>query len=65
VPQPSAFTSGDSQLSKRDIIQGLTPLEQFYRLLDQTIYGKFIDQLVSLLKVLDCEVDLPVRAKRA
>lgn len=36
---------------------------QLYRLLDQTNYSKSIDQLLSLLHVLDCEVDLQVRAK--
>jgi hypothetical protein len=56
----------ESPLSKREIIRRLgTSATQFYRLLDQTNYSKSVDQLVSLLQVLDCEVDLLVRAKRA
>jgi len=56
----------DSPLSKREIIRRLgTSATQFYRLLDQTNYSKSVDQLVSLLQILDCEVDLLVRAKSA
>jgi hypothetical protein len=56
----------ENPLSKREIIRRLgTSATQFYRLLDQTNYSKSVDQLVSLLQVLDCEVDLLVRAKRA
>ena len=55
-----------SPLSKREIIRRLgTSATQLYRLLDQTNYRKSVDQLVSLLQVLDCEVDLLVRAKSA
>lgn len=55
-----------SLLSKREIIRRLgTSATQFYRLLDQTNYRKTIDQLLSLLHVLDCNVDLVVRATRA
>ena len=55
-----------SPLSKREIIRRLgTSATQFYRLLDQTNYTKSVDQLVSLLQALDCEVDLLVRAKSA
>jgi predicted XRE-type DNA-binding protein len=55
-----------SALSKREIIQRLgTSATQFYRLLDQTNYRKSVDQLLSLLHVLDCDVDLLVRAKTA
>jgi len=55
-----------SRLSRREIIRRLgTSAAQFYRLLDQTNYRKSIDQLLSLLHVLDCEVDLIVRAKSA
>jgi predicted XRE-type DNA-binding protein len=54
-----------SPLSKREIIRRLgTSATQFYRLLDQTYYRKTIDQLLSLLHVLDCDVDLVVRAHR-
>ncbi len=55
-----------SPLSKREIIRRLgTSAAQFYRLLDQTNYRKSVDQLLSLLHVLDCDVDLVVRAKSA
>jgi len=55
-----------SQLSKREIIRRLgTSATQFYRLLDQTNYRKSLDQLLSLLCVLDCDVKLVVRAKSA
>lgn len=53
-----------SPLSKRELIRRLgTSATQFYRLLDQTNYCKSIDQLLSLLHVLDCDVDLLVRTK--
>lgn len=56
----------ESPLSKREIIRRLgTSATQFYRLLDQTNYSKSVDQLVSLLQVLDCQVDLLVRKKSA
>ena len=55
-----------SPLSKREIIRRLgTSATQFYRLLDQTNYRKSIDQILNLLHVLDCDVDLIVRAKSA
>jgi hypothetical protein len=55
-----------SALSKREIIWRLgTSATQFYRLLDQTNYSKSIDQLLSLLHVLDCDIDLLVRTKAA
>jgi len=55
-----------SRLAKREIIRRLgTSASQLYRLLDQTNYRKSIDQLLSLLHVLDCDVDLVVRAKTA
>jgi len=55
-----------SSLSKRELIRRLgTSAAQFYRLLDQRNYRKSIDQLLSLLHVLDCEVDLVVRARSA
>jgi hypothetical protein len=56
----------ESRLSKREIIRRLgTSATQFYRLLDQTNYKKSVDRLVSLLQILDCEVDLLVRTKSA
>ena len=51
-----------SALSRREVIRRLdTSATQFYRLLDQTNYRKSVDQLLSLLHVLDCDVDLVVR----
>lgn len=55
-----------SPLSKREIVRRLgTSAAQLYRLLDQTNYRKSVDQLVSLLQVLECDVDLVVREKTA
>ena len=55
-----------SVLSKREVIRRLgTSASQFYRLLDQTNYRKSVDRLLSLLHVLDCDVDLVVRTKTA
>ena len=55
-----------SALSKREIIRRLgTSAAQFYRLLDQTNYRKSVDQVLLLLHVLECDVDLVVRAKSA
>ena len=42
-----------------------TSATQLYRLLDQTNYEKSVDQLISLLQILDCDVELVVRAKSA
>jgi hypothetical protein len=56
----------ESPLSKREIIRRLgTSAAQLYRLLDQTNYRKSVDQLVALLQVLNCDVDLIVRKKTA
>ena len=55
-----------SPLSKREIIRRLgTSPAQFYRLVDPTNYRKSVDKLLSLLQVLDCEVEVIVRAKSA
>jgi len=55
-----------SPLSKREIIRQLgTSATQFYRLMDQTNYRKSVGQLLSLLQILDCDVDLVVRARSA
>ena len=49
-------------LSKREIIRHLgTSATQLYRLLDQTNYRKSVDQVLHLLDVLECEVDVVVR----
>lgn len=55
-----------SPLSKREIIRRLgTSAAQFYRLLDQTNYRKSVDQVLNLLHVLDCDVELVVTSKSA
>jgi predicted XRE-type DNA-binding protein len=55
-----------SSLSKREIIRRLgTSPAQLYRLLDQKNYRKSLDKLLSLLHILDCEVDLKVKSKRS
>jgi hypothetical protein len=51
-------------LSRREIIRRLgTSPAQFYRLIDPTNYRKSIDQMLRLLQVLDCEVEVVVRPK--
>jgi ABC-type uncharacterized transport system YnjBCD substrate-binding protein len=55
-----------SALSRREMIRRLrTSPAQFYRLLDQTNYKKSVDQLLDLLRVLDCDVDLIVKQRAA
>jgi hypothetical protein len=55
-----------SSLSKREIVRRLgTSVVHLERLLDQTDYGKSVDQLLALLRVLECDVDLVVRARTA
>jgi hypothetical protein len=54
-----------TRLSKRELIRRLgTSAAQFYRLLDQTNCRKSLGQLVDLLGILDCEVELTVREGR-
>jgi hypothetical protein len=56
----------DTALSKREIIRRLrTSPAQLYRLLDQTNTPKSVDQMLALLQVLNCDVDLVVRKKTA
>lgn len=56
----------ESPLFKREIVRRLgTSAAQLYRLLDQTNYRKFVDQVLALLQVLNCDVDLVVRTKSA
>ena len=56
----------ESPLSKREIIRRLgTSPAQFYRLLDSTNYRKSVDRVLLLLQVLDCDVDLVIRARSA
>lgn len=53
-------------LSRRELIRRLhTSPAQFYRLLDQTNYRKSVDQLLHLLRILDCDVDLVIRERAA
>ena len=55
-----------SSLSVREIIRRLgTSAPQFYRLLDQTNYKKSVRQMLSLLYLLDCEVEFVVRERSA
>jgi hypothetical protein len=53
-------------LSRRELARRLkTSVPQLYRLLDTTNSRKSMNQLVSLLQVLDCSVDLVVTDKGA
>jgi hypothetical protein len=55
----------DSPLSKRELIRRLgTSPAQFYRLLDQTNYTKSLSQLMALLAILDCDIDVVVKRRR-
>ncbi|MEW6741721.1 MAG: hypothetical protein AB1486_03095 [Planctomycetota bacterium] len=55
-----------TSLSRREIIRRLgTSAAQFYRLLDPTNYRKSVDKMLLLLNVLDCDVELVVRARSA
>jgi hypothetical protein len=42
-----------------------TSATQFYRLIDQTNTRKSFGQLLALLHILDCEVDLVVRKRKS
>ena len=56
----------ESGLSRRELARRLkTSLPQLYRLLDSTNTRKSLNQLVALLQLLDCSVDLVVRDKGA
>lgn len=53
----------ESGLSKREIIRRLrTSASQLYRLLDQTNYRKSVGQMLTLLHVLGCDVEVTVKA---
>lgn len=55
-----------SGLSRRELARRLrTSVPQLYRLLDPTNTRKSINQLVSLLRVLDCDVELVVKKRSA
>lgn len=56
----------ESGLSRRELARRLrTSVPQLYRLLDTANTKKSINQLVSLLQVLDCRVDVLVTQKEA
>jgi hypothetical protein len=51
-------------MSRRELIRRLgTSPSQFYRLIDTTNYRKSLDQMVRLLQVLGCEVEVSVTAR--
>jgi hypothetical protein len=55
-----------SKLSRRELARRLhTSVPQLYRLLDPTISRKNLAQLVALLHLLDCDVELVVTTKAA
>ena len=55
-----------SELSRRQLAKRLkTSVPQLYRLLDPTNTSKSMNQLVALLHVLDCDVDLVVKGRAA
>jgi DNA-binding TFAR19-related protein (PDSD5 family) len=55
-----------TKLSRRHIAGQLnTSVPQLYRLLDPANYKKSMKQLVALLHLLDCEVDLVIKKKEA
>jgi hypothetical protein len=53
-----------AELSKRELIRRLgTSASQFYRLLDPSNTSKSVGQMLSLLHLLGCEVELVVRPR--
>jgi len=55
-----------SPLGTRELIRRLgTSAAQYYRLLDQTNTRKSVRQMLSLLHLLDCEVELVIRDRSA
>ncbi len=55
-----------SSLSKREIIRRLsTSPAQYYRLVNPANYTKSIDQVLNLLRVLDCEVEFIIHDNSA
>lgn len=56
----------ESPLARRELIRRMkTSATQFYRLLDPANARKSVDQLLKLLAVLGCAVDLVVDGRRA
>lgn len=60
LPPPWTLASNGNRY-----LQRLLGRPQLYRLIDQTNYRKSVDQVLTLLQVLNCEVDLVVREKTA
>ena len=55
-----------SSLSRRHLARQLnTSVPQLYRLLDPANYKKSMKQLVALLHLMDCEVDLVIKKRKA
>jgi len=55
-----------SELSKREVIRRLgTSAAQFYRLMDPSYSRKSVNQMLGLLHLLGCEVDVYVKDARA
>jgi hypothetical protein len=53
-----------SSLSKREIIRRLgTSASQFYRLVDPTNHRKSMGQMLALLQILDCDVEIVIRQR--
>jgi len=53
-------------MSRREIIRRLgTSATQFYRLIDPTNTRKSVGQLLALLHILDCDVQLVIRKRRS
>jgi hypothetical protein len=54
----------ESRLSKRELIRRLgTSASQFYRLLDPTNTSKSVGQLLALLHVVECDVEVVVKER--
>lgn len=55
-----------SSLGTRELIRRLgTSSAQYYRLIDQTNYRKSVRQMLSLLHLFDCEVELVIRDRKS
>lgn len=55
-----------SSLGTRELIRRLgTSAAQYYRLLDQTNCRKSVRQMLALLHLLDCEVELVIRDRKS
>ena len=52
-----------ARLKVKPSVKNRVSASQFYRLLDQTNYTKSAGQMLSLLHILGCEVDVVVRKR--